>query len=460
VKNVSKIVEQFLCTSCGACCGACPKRCIEMKLNEYGIYVPEIEEAICNECELCLCVCPGYEFNYIEYQKRIFGKLPEHIGLGNYREAYACYTQDRDILSKCQSGGFVSTIIIHCLEKKLIDGAVVSKWKENSPFEPETYIARTRQQVLDAVGSKYNPVPAAQIIQELLKQKGKYIFVGTSCQIQAMRKTEKAFPKLKDKIFLYIGLHCLGVFTYHFHDQMCYKIRKNKKDIKYFRHRSKEWRGWPCDMRMKDKEGEVFDIDAKKSRLNPRPFFTAWRCQLCFDKANEFSDVSCGDCRMPKMHKKISAEGYDLKRGLSEFVVRTQRGEKIINDVINQKKIKVWKADPNDIASSIGLEKKLGVSVFRKIALCFSKGRPEYGVLFYNSRCKQSLIWNLLTPWTIIGSLLYYLFYKFSRFAFFRRFMKIVPHSIFGIVQKYLKRVILWMRFKKNVDIVLKITER
>ncbi|MFO7792176.1 MAG: Coenzyme F420 hydrogenase/dehydrogenase, beta subunit C-terminal domain [Candidatus Saliniplasma sp.] len=449
--TVDEVVDRWLCTSCGACAGVCPHDSIEMKIDEYGIYVPEIDEESCIGCGLCVQVCPGHEFDYVEHQKSIFGTLPENVALGNHRKIYAGYTNIEDILEQVQSGGFVSTFLLCCLEKGVIDGAVVTKWKEDSPFEPKTYIARDKEEVMKSVGSKYNPVPAASIIETILEEEGKFAFVGTSCQIQGMRKAEKIYPELVEKIRIYIGLHCLGVFTYHFHDQMCHKIGKSKDEIKYFRFRSKEWRGWPCDMRMETKDGETFDIDASKSRLNPRPFFTDWRCKLCFDKANEFSDISCGDCRIKDVHSKIEAEGYDLKKGVSEFIVRTERGEELVEDLISDGYLQVWEVEPKKIASSIGMEKKLGIEFFFKIAKYFNRGVPKYGVEFYHPDHHQSLKRKILEPWTILWSFNnFYLCYGLNKFKFFRALLKRTPHSFFEIVKTLGKNLTYWEILKTS----------
>lgn len=448
-RKVSFVVNKLLCTSCGTCAGVCPEKSINMIVNKYGIYVPRINENTCTNCGICVKVCPGHEFDYVKYNKRIHGKIPDHVALGVYKNCYAGYTKDEEILKKSQSGGFVSTILIYCLENNLIDGAVVSRWKSDPPIEPETYIARNREEVLAAVGSKYNPVPASQIVGDILASEERLAFVGTSCQIQGLRLTENIYPQLKEKIKLYIGLHCLGVFTYHFHDQMLYKINLKKRDLAYFRHRSKEWKGWPCDMRMIDKKGKVYDIDANNSRLWPRPFFTSWRCQLCFDKANEFSDISCGDCRIPEMYDKVKTDGHELKKGLSEWVIRTNRGSDIFNKIINDNKFVIYETDENSIAKSIGVAgKKLGINTFTKIASFFGKGIPKYNVNFPSLENYYTTKRKIIRTTSIITSSRYYISFVLARFRLFRFIYKKIPHSYFKQVNFKCTRVEDWSKHK------------
>lgn len=422
-----------------------------MKVGDFGNYIPVIDESKCTSCRLCVRACPGHGFDYYKEYEEVHGEVSDNIALGKSIEGFAGYTSDAEILEASQSGGFVSTILIYCLEKDIIDGAAVTRWCESSPFVPETYIARKREDIIKAVGSKYNPVPAAQIVGDLLNQEGKFAFVGTSCQIQAMRKVEKIYPELTDKIALYIGLHCLGVFTFHFHERVLSQLRLDREKVATFRHRDKSWKGWPCDMRIKDKDGSIFDIDAKNSRLWPRPFYTNWRCQLCFDKANEFSDISCGDCRMPEMIQKYKDDGYKVERGLSELVIRTDRGKDIFSDLLTDQRFNVMPADLDLLARSIGVSgKKLGISIFIKIASIFRLGVPEYGVQFTKKEIEELKKWKFLKPWNFVSSSRYLLTFRLNRCKALRVIGNRIPSFFLKILDTLFSYGVEWMSFSND----------
>lgn len=457
--TVQIVVDRLLCTSCGTCAGACPSSSINMAKGPYGTYIPEINQNSCSNCGICLKTCPGIDFRYSAHYEAIHGKLPDHVALGGYINCYAGHTSDPEILKKSQSGGIVSTLLIHCLEKGIIDGAIVTSWRKGSPLEPITCLAQNRSEVLNASGSIYNPVPASEIIAEIRKTDGHFAFVGTPCQIQGFRKAEQIFPALKEKISLYVGLHCLGVFTYHFHDQILQKIKLKKSDVAEFRHRDKTWRGWPCDMRIVDKNNKVYNIDDRNSRFWPRPFFTNWRCQLCFDKSNEFSDISCGDCRISSVREIVQKDNHDLKNGLSEFVVRTKRGNIIIDQLISEKKIIAYECGPDPVAASIGVAgKKLGVNTFFKIARLFGLGVPEYGVSFSLDELDRSITWKILKPWAIVASIRYYLFFILSRHVFFRTILARVPHKAFAVLDSIFRKKVEWVVFSSSPHLTRTIT--
>lgn len=453
--TVQFVVDRHLCTSCGICAAVCPHASITMDINSYGIYVPVIDVDTCTECGICVRSCPGHEFNYTYYHNKIHHHLPEHTGLGPCLDCYVAYTNDDEILEKSQSGGLVTTVLAYCLEKGFIDGAVVSKWHDDDPLVPATYIARTRDEILRAVGSIYNSVPAAQSAAEILNTEGRFAFVGTSCQIQGMRKAEELYPKLSGKIVLYLGLHCMGVFTYHFHDQILHKIGLERDNVKRFRHRDKAWRGWPCNMRITDIEDNTYNIAAWNSIRAPRPFFTNWRCQLCFDKANEFSDISFGDCRIPAMHKVLRQDGYTLERGLSEFVVRTPRGARVVNSLIKDGKITSYPADADSLTRSIGVEKKIGIKTFFSLARLFNIGVPEYGALFSPAQHNNAVSGFLIDKWTKISSSRYWMFYYGAQYNLFRKILMYIPHSLFGLADRLLNINVDWKKYRSDTNVFL-----
>ena len=458
--TVQTVVDGFLCTSCGACSGLCPSGSIEMFVNEFGVYVPRIDSVSCTECGLCLETCPGISFDYTGFCRKIHGALPEHVALGAFLDCYAGFSADREILASSQSGGIISTILVHCLEKGLIDGAVVTKWSEKSPFVPETFIARNRQEILGCVGSKYNPVPAAGAIRGILGERGRFAFVGTPCQIQGLRKAEGLFPEIGERIVLYVGVHCLGVFTYHFIDQILCKKGLRRGDIASFRHRDKQWRGWPCDMRITTKSGQVVNIEANESRLWPRSFFTNWRCQLCFDKANEFSDISCGDCRIPEVQEIFRRAGHETGKGLSEFVVRTPRGKDVVDQLISENKLQVREIDPGALSASIGVAgKKLGLRTFFRVARFFRLGLPVYGVEFSNASLEKSLKWKILEPWAVFSSSRYFVVFSLSKHRWFRRFLAKIPHKVLGGINRVLSSKVEWSVFSKIPDLARKVVD-
>jgi coenzyme F420 hydrogenase subunit beta len=79
--------------------------------------------------------------------------------------------------------------------------------KKDKPLEPEPFIARTKEEIYEARGSKYCPVPCKPCNEEILKAPEGQMFavVGLPCHIHGIRKAEQINKKLKERIVLLFG---------------------------------------------------------------------------------------------------------------------------------------------------------------------------------------------------------------------------------------------------------------
>lgn len=72
-RKIGNVINESLCTGCGACIQICPIKAIKMKPNDEGFLYPEINESQCTHCELCKKVCPMLNlismFKGIKYRK-------------------------------------------------------------------------------------------------------------------------------------------------------------------------------------------------------------------------------------------------------------------------------------------------------------------------------------------------------------------------------------------------------
>ncbi len=303
------------CTLCGNCEAVCPSGAAHIKKD----FVSVSEN--CTHCGLCVKNCPGYEFDYNEFNYSLFGKTSilhsNHIG--HYQDTLIGKCLDNQVLQNASSGGIVTTILIKALEKKLIDGAITTSFDFN--HAPLTKIAATKQEILDASGSKYTITSPNKIIREL--EKGKtYAFVGLPCQIHGVRLLQKNNNPLAKQIKFCIGLFCGRTMSPEATDYMFSKLKIFPADIKSFSYRGSTWpKGFFVETLDKQYSLHKHYYDLFNLMFNPE------RCLACPDYTSEFADISVGDCWLRE------------KKEHSTIIVRTKEGKKLISIIKNEVQI-------------------------------------------------------------------------------------------------------------------------
>ncbi|OHB58038.1 MAG: hypothetical protein A2Y07_00710 [Planctomycetes bacterium GWF2_50_10] len=382
--TIDHVVRSLLCTGCGACAGICRYNAITIRENCRGLLTPVINSKLCIGCGFCFRVCPGQGFDFPAVTKQLFGGYPAHPEIGNFLSIHSGYAVKNEIRKQCQSGGIVSAVLIHALENRIIDGAVVSRWNREDPLNTEVFIARNKDEILSASGSKYSPVPTAQIIGTLKNTPGRFAFVGVSCQVHAIRNAHQMMPELSQKIVFIIGLFCQGTMSHKYLHYALAKAGICAQDVQRFAYRAKEWRGWPGDIRIVGKSGNIEHMPSS-DRMCAKPYFTPWRCNLCIDKLNEFADFSVGDCRNPLQYGSKSLKEVNFKGhpGISDIIVRTKAGEGVIKMCLDAGVIELKDSSWQDLlVSAQPSRKKLEFTYFAALARILHIGVPSFNIRY------------------------------------------------------------------------------
>ena len=123
-------INSGMCVVCGACQVVCPTKAITMKRYSWGLN-PELNGHCVDEpCTRCFDVCPAREVPISRIERTFFGRVAGEDGLppelGVIRNVYSGHATDPEVHGASVSGGVVSSILIHALEKGTIDGAVLA----------------------------------------------------------------------------------------------------------------------------------------------------------------------------------------------------------------------------------------------------------------------------------------------------------------------------------------------
>lgn len=383
---MSEVVEADLCTGCGTCVSLCPKEALKMVVDKKrGIYVPEININKCIDCGLCYKTCPGKEVDFKKLNIELFGKEPENILLGNYQEVYLGQAKDQDILYNSSSGGLITQILISALETGVITGALVTKMSKEEPLRPEPFIARTKEEIIEASRSKYCPVPANVVLKEIMDSEDgeKIAVVGLPCHIQAIRKAEQINKKLKAKIAFHLGLFCASTKNFWGTEYQLKRMLINKENVCEIRYRGE---GWPGYMTIYLRNGSTVSVPYPMYSDNKFSSFTPWRCTVCPDETSELADISFGDPWLPEL------KCYEGEGGISMLISRTAIGEKLLQEFLDKEFIWLKSINAEKVVESQGgiqrkrlLKPRLVIS--KKL---FNKKIPNYVLPEYNFRYSLS----------------------------------------------------------------------
>ena len=425
--NIREVVEQGLCTGCGTCCGICPVEAVEMRVSK-GLLLPEIDEEKCTGCGLCVKCCPGYAVNFEALNSAIFGAQPKDAFLGNYLGCYVGHSNDYEVRFNSSSGGLVTQLLLFALDNGLIDGAVVTRMRKANPLLPESFIARTREEIVSASKSKYCPTSTNEVLKQILKEDGKFAFVGLPCQIHGVRKAEMNIKGLREKIVLHIGLFCSHTVNFEGTRFLLRKLCVSPELVTEIAYRG---RGWPGYMFIKLKGGLSLTLAYVGGwnaywAIFSSFFYAPLRCLMCPDESSEFADVSVGDAWLREFKNE--------RVGESIVIARTNIGRKLINlasssgvlslKPINSSRIKEAQAEPlkfkkRDLEIRLAMMEtsRQKIPEFKVKSYCSNNSRfsfvRNFFVLFNVRASENRLLAKLFTyiPFSIFR--LYYGFYKF-----------------------------------------------
>lgn len=402
VSNISYTVKNKICTGCGVCEDVCPKHAIAIeRINGENRPNLNIELCLGEKCGRCLNVCPGIGINLLEIANRTYtdGSVKNDEYIGNYVGLHTGYSLDDDIRYHSASGGMVSQFLIYLLEKKIIDGAVVTGFAEDH-ITPYSYIARTRDDIVNARSSKYCPVALNRIGNDIVNDGGaRFVIVGVPCHIQGFRKRAAIDRKFREKIVGYFSIYCSSGRTFNAQDYLFRHYNVCRKNIKYFAYRDEGCLGnltiehdssvVACEefplLRAMNHSTKCRESESLKKISIPftsyygsllRSFFKPHRCLTCIDHYGKLADVCFGD-----IHIKPYS---DDKVGISSWITRTEYWEKQFKQAEADAYIKMNDISPrtlNDSQATMLYSKRRRASAVMQMDKFLGRAVPQYDKL-------------------------------------------------------------------------------
>lgn len=322
-----EIKDKSQCCGCNACVQKCPRQCITMQEDRQGFLYPKVDGTLCIDCHLCEKVCPVLKQNE--------PAPPLHV-------LAAKNTNDNQRL-KSSSGG----IFILLAETIIRQGGVVFGARFNKNWEVEHCYVERKEELECLLKSKYVQSFIGNTFQEaehFLRIGRKVMFVGTPCQISALKNyLVKDYSNLLAVDIICHGVPGTGVWNKYL-NELVYSNGINLKNITDILFRAKQTEGFNWEQ-----YGFVVKYKTPKADNIKRYAVKAGKNQymLAFTK-NYTLRPSCYDCpaKCGKSNSDITIGDYwgafkyiprlYDKKGLGLAIVHSTVGVEAINAIKSQ----------------------------------------------------------------------------------------------------------------------------
>ena len=322
INVIDKVVATGKCCGCGICAGLAQKCNLSMAFNSDGEFNPIVTN--CNECKLCLSVCP--------FSEPLVNNLSE-APLGNSIANYVGYSKVGSERARGSSGGMATRVLKALLERKMVDGIVAVTNSNTDGRLFEATIIRTPEDVSKCSGSKYYPVEFSGVLKQIKNEAGTFAIIGLPCVISGLRKVQKRFPEFGKKFKYLLGLTCGHNKNKNYVSILLKYLNTNDSDVKTVLFRAKEGSlkatnyGFLGNLKNGNITQKLYFQDSIVKYLWGKYFFSLKACLYCKDVFAEQADVSFMDAWLKPY--------LDDPLGTSLIVIRNRELDLIQNESDN-----------------------------------------------------------------------------------------------------------------------------
>ncbi len=302
------------CIGCQACVEMCPYHAIDFIYNIWGEGNAHIDETKCRNCGLCENICPSKTISFEESAQKV----------------YALFSKTN------RNSGSSGGIFFELGSKFIAQGGIVYGAAFDECLKLVHTKATNQSDLLKLCKSKYLHSDMTGVytdISNLLKRDFKVMFVGTPCQVSAVKNI--FIPKYKDHLLL-VDFLCHGTGTQKIFD-ICVNEEQKKKGGKIvdFTFRAKTRKSehsfqYVLKSDKKDKifSGYSFEFPYYHSYLKYNIFNEY--CYECNYALNvRVGDVTLGDFwGIQKYNKNLNDQD-----GVSMISLNTQVGKKYFDQI-------------------------------------------------------------------------------------------------------------------------------
>ncbi|WGL18228.1 Coenzyme F420 hydrogenase/dehydrogenase, beta subunit C-terminal domain [Microbulbifer bruguierae] len=341
IETIEDVRNYQLCTGCGVCAALEGERYTMEDVPTEGLR-PRVKEGAPVASGDAFQACPGIRLQHeaAAQDPALDSDLRAAWGpVYQVLEGHAC---DGELRFAASSGGAASALALYCLEQRQMRGVLHTAADPHQPYRNRTVFSRDRADLLAATGSRYAPSSPCAELQTIINADGECVFIGKPCDVAAVQAARKQSSSLHSHLGLTIAFFCAGVPSTNASLQLAAQQgAREPESIRALRYRGKGWPGvWSLDFMDPGSTEAATPRQSTLSYAESWDFLQRhrqWRCYICPDHTGEFADISVGD----PWYREIDPG----EPGSSLIVVRTQRGQEILQGAIAAGYLHVIKRD-------------------------------------------------------------------------------------------------------------------
>lgn len=304
---------QTCCTGCGLCHST---KGTKMVKDDNGYNIPlNIGEGYYES------VCPTFKYTKKDTKFSVWGE---------YENTYSCYSSDDQIRFRASSGGALTSISIYLLEEGIVDGIIHTGVAENDPMGTQTFVSKSKEEVLQHMGSRYSVSAPLMDILSLLKEGEKYAFIGKPCDVSALKRYSNNINDISDRIIITMSFFCAGMPSDKINLELLESMGCSKERLKTFQYRGSGWPGFATAI---DLEGNEYRMEYEKAWGKYLGRDVKLICRYCMDGIGESADISCADLWYLNKDNKPDFSEND---GRNIVFCRNKPVDKVFNEAVNK----------------------------------------------------------------------------------------------------------------------------
>ncbi len=320
--SLAKVRKGSLCAGCGLCAGISADA-IAMQIDEAGFARPRQTRPLAPAGERVFAdACPALK---VEPWEGFAPGAAIDTYWGPYRQCLTGHAVESETRHTGSSGGAISALAIHALETGIVAQVLQVIADPDRPLGNRLTVSRSREEILQAAGSRYAPSSPLADIAAFLDAGVPTLFIAKPCDVSALRRLARHDERVDTVFPVKLSFFCGGIPSEKGAETIVREMGMEPDRVVNFRYRGN---GWPGLTVAEDDEGRSGEMSYEQSWGKHLSGKVQFRCKICPDPVGGVADIACADAWYGG---ETGYPQFDEAEGRSLVMVRTAAGERLLD---------------------------------------------------------------------------------------------------------------------------------